>query len=209
MTTKKLTSKERKKRLDLLEERIKSQKERPEYKENFEAIVSLFGENLDALRHYATEIAIQLNEVVKENEILCKKLNEEMAHARFFSAKKDQPNLTPQVKFNVAENIKKRFNMESASVDSFLAGVDVSKKTIATKGGVKRAEKFTVLKEYVVQEFSKRNWKSAMQARDLLWPKVQDEAQRIGFSLSESTGRETLYKWILSHQKNMRLLAIT
>ena len=200
MTTKKITKKESKKRLDLIAENERSQREKPEYKEMFEALVSLVGDDLETLRHFTTVTAIRLNEVIHENEKLCRELNDIHDKGKFFSTGKENPNVTFHTKLAVAGYLEQH-NFNNPSVASFLAGVDSSKKSVATKGGNKRAEKFRVLKEFAIREFSKKKWKSTMNARDVLWSLVKDEATRMGVPLSGTTGQQTLYGWLLAHKK--------
>jgi hypothetical protein len=201
MTTKKSTVKKSKKALGLIDEHQRSRREKPEYKEKFEALVFLFGENIDALRHFTTEIEIELEKLTKENEMLCSHLNNELSHAELFSLNEENPNITAHTKVGIAEWLIKN-GRAGPSSNSFMNGLSASKKIAAKKSSNVRVEKYKAVRDFAIDEFLKGSWKSLAQARDALWPKVQEEARLKNTNLTTRTGPHTLYKWLRTYQKS-------
>jgi hypothetical protein len=200
MTTKKSTVKKSKKGLDLIDKHQRSRREKPEYKEKFEALVFLFGENIDALRHFTTEVEIELVKLTKENEMLCSHLNNELSHAELFSLNEENPNITAHTKVGIAEWLIKN-GRAGPSSNSFMNGLSASKKIAAKNSANVRTQKYKAVRDFAVDEFLKGSWKNLAQARDALWPKVQAEARRRNTNLTDLSGPSTLYKWLRDLKK--------
>jgi hypothetical protein len=79
--------------------------------------------------------------------------------------------------------------------------VDEFKKLFAKTGGNKRAEKIQLVELFSIDLFAAGNWKSTKQAGAAIWPKVKARATLLGWDMSDETGPETVYKWLLAHKK--------
>ena len=82
---------------------------------------------------------------------------------------------------------------------------DEFKSLFAKTGGNKRAEKIRLVELFSIQLFIAGNWRSTKQAKTVIWPKVKEKANILGWNMSDETGPETLYKWLLAHKKIHRL----
>ena len=79
------------------------------------------------------------------------------------------------------------------------------KKATAKTGGSKRAEKILLVKLFSIELFDAGNWRSTKQAKTKIWPEVKEKANILGWNMTDETGPETLYKWLLAHKKVQRL----
>ncbi len=82
------------------------------------------------------------------------------------------------------------------------------KSLFARTGGTKRAEKIRMVELFSIQLFNERSWKSTKQAKTAMWPEVREKAKQHGWNMSDETGPETLYKWLLAHRKIQRLQVV-
>lgn len=78
---------------------------------------------------------------------------------------------------------------------------DEFKSLFAKTGGNKRAEKIHLVELFSIQLFTAKSWKSTKQAKVALWPDVKAKAKQYEWDMSDETGPETLYKWLLAHKK--------
>ncbi|MDB5743066.1 MAG: hypothetical protein JWR68_1381 [Polaromonas sp.] len=84
--------------------------------------------------------------------------------------------------------------------------IEEAPKHFAQSGGKANADRYKPIEDYALKLYGEKTWKSISQARREIWPKVKVEAKRLGRPMSEETGPETLYKWLLKCQKSKRLL---
>jgi cysteinyl-tRNA synthetase len=67
---------------------------------------------------------------------------------------------------------------------------------LARRGGEAKAKKIEALRNFACELFKSRNWKSTRQARDALFPEIREEGRKLGVELTETTGPETVYRWL-------------
>ena len=72
-------------------------------------------------------------------------------------------------------------------------------------GGVGRADKWAVVRRFATEKLDAGTWRSARQASNSLWGSVSEYAKSVGTPMSEDSGRVTLYRWFLAHQKHKRM----
>lgn len=72
---------------------------------------------------------------------------------------------------------------------------------LAKRGGKGRAAKIAAVRAFAIEQFRSRTWRSVRQAAKTIFPAVLDEARRTGTHLTESSGEETLYRWLLDEKK--------
>lgn len=81
-------------------------------------------------------------------------------------------------------------------------GQSIAVKQKASVAGKKRQAKSALVKAFAIQKYESDSWKSTRQASIALWPVVQAEAWRIGQSMTPTQGPQTLYGWLLEHNKS-------
>lgn len=201
VTTQKITSKLNKSRLQLNEQWGDEQRNNPSYKDMHKWVVTMCGDRTEDLLHIATVAVIHLNTLIKENKKLTNQLNDIYDKESLFSIDQQNPNITVHTKLAMAKLLESE-GLQGPVDMGFISGFEAAKRIAAKKSSNVRTEKYNALREFAINEYLKGKWKNLIQARDALWPKVQQEARLRNTTLTARTGPDTLYKWLRTYQKS-------
>lgn len=177
----------------------------PEYCLQFERMKSEFDGRFAELCHFAVVCALDQKKLAAEYQLLANELEVVKERAYVFSLEGNS-NVTPGAKLKIADYLQEK-GFDDPALKSFLAGAIASRKKIAASGGDKRSAKYEPVRKFLIEEYSKRTWKSLKEAQRALMPKVLEKAAEVNWHIAEESGEDTVYRWLRAHAENMRELA--
>ena len=185
------------------EKLIEERKNDPEIVKTKEWIEKVYKGDVDAICEFAARVIAEHRLTIKENQESVERLNSVLWHASYFSPNMEMDSSMRQV---FAEMFLQHQPDDPASL-AFRMGANVSKQSQGRRGAAKRVQNRWPVKVLAIKLFEARAWKSTKQASKEIWPQVAEEAKLAGWTMSEENGPETIYKWLLAHQKEQRLQA--
>lgn len=162
VTTQKITSKQKKSRLQLDEQWGDEQRKKPNYKHMHKWVVALCGDRTEDLLHLATVAVVHLNTLIEENKKLTNQLNDIYDKANLFSIDQKNPNVSVHTKLAIAKLLESE-SLQGPVDIGFMGGFEASKKIAAKKSSNVRVEKYKAVRDFAINEFLKGSWKNLAQ----------------------------------------------
>lgn len=169
----------------------------PEYVKTRAMLREVFESDFDVLCGFTTQLLIE-NIDLKQRQEVSRNLSQYLSELHLNTGK-----LSNEMRKHF-EKTRLSFGADhpiSLTILAFIAGVNRSKESQGRKGGNQRAKKYKSIEAFAVALFDARKWKSIKQAKDQLWPQVKAKSKELSCAMTDETGPETLYKWLLAHAK--------
>lgn len=178
-------------------------RQQPRYQKCLSWIKSNFEGKFEDLCNLTTDSILSQESLVSENRKLREELDTMKWMAQLFLDDGDASAKLALAEWLFSEGFKEQ------SVVLFLAGEAASKRKFAMNGARKRLSRYAPIRQFAIDEFSKKKWSSVSQAATSLWPLINEEAEKIGQPMKATGGPETVYRWLREHVNSQRQQANT